>query len=282
MQTFIHRRFQRLSVGRKLTAISLLISSAALIVAAAMLMAYDITTARSRLVRDVGVLADVVGRNSTGAIAFADAEEATKALQGVSVDSHIVAAAIVLPGGSILASYHRDPAAAPADTVPSFAAATTKPWSAFTGGTLQVLRPVELASEQVAVVFIESDLADLQSRGLAYVGMLGLILIGASGVSLVLSARLQRVISQPIHDLTGIMRAVTRERRYDLRATSSGGDEIGELVDGFNEMLSEIQQRDVQLLAHRHDLEATVEARTAELRAANHDLIDARDGALEA
>ena len=139
MNISIRRWFRGLSVGRKLTVISLLISSASLIAASSVLVVYDITTARSRLVRDVGVLADVVGRNSTGAIAFTDAEEATKSLQGGSVDGHGVSAAIVLPGGSILASYHRDPAAAMADTVPSFAASTKEPWSAFRGRTLQVL-----------------------------------------------------------------------------------------------------------------------------------------------
>ena len=67
-----------------------------------------------------------------------------------------------------------------------------------------------------------------------------------------------------------------------MRVEKSGDDEIGELIGGFNEMLGEIQERDRKLLRHQEQLEQTVEARTAELRATNTDLVDARDKAMEA
>ena len=47
-------------------------------------------------------------------------------------------------------------------------------------------------------------------------------------------------------------------------------------------MLGEIQERDRKLLRHQEELEQTVEARTAELRATNTDLVSARDKAMEA
>ena len=47
-------------------------------------------------------------------------------------------------------------------------------------------------------------------------------------------------------------------------------------------MLGEIQERDLKLLQHQEQLEQTVEARTAELRATNTDLVGARDKAMEA
>jgi signal transduction histidine kinase/DNA-binding response OmpR family regulator/HPt (histidine-containing phosphotransfer) domain-containing protein len=75
---------------------------------------------------------------------------------------------------------------------------------------------------------------------------------------------------------------VTREHRYDLRVDPAGHDEIGELIDGFNEMLDEIQARDRQLSGHQDQLERTVEARTTELRESNADLVTARDKAMAA
>ena len=59
---------------------------------------------------------------------------------------------------------------------------------------------------------------------------------------------------------------VSRDRDYDIRARRRGSDEVGELIDGFNEMLSEIQRRDQQLLISRTTSSATVDARTAELQ----------------
>ena len=69
-----------------------------------------------------------------------------------------------------------------------------------------------------------------------------------SALAFVLSSKLQRLISSPILRLTEVTRAVSRDRNYDIRAEQTGEDEVGELIDGFNEMLSEIQQRDRQLL----------------------------------
>ena len=108
------------------------------------------------------------------------------------------------------------------------------------------------------------------------------VLFGTFWLALAVAFRLQRIISVPLLRLTEITRVVTHDGRYDVRAQHGGGDEIGELVDGFNRMLDEIQQRDLTLLENQSNLENTVEARTAELRAVNADLVAARDKAMEA
>src|SRR4029079_3842605 len=91
-----------------------------------------------------------------------------------------------------------------------------------------------------------------------------------------------RVISTPLLHLREVAATVTGEHRYDIRAAYAGGDEIGHLVRGFNEMLEEIQRRDRTLLDHQQRLEDLVNDRTAELRSANADLVAARDKTIEA
>jgi signal transduction histidine kinase len=76
--------------------------------------------------------------------------------------------------------------------------------------------------------------------------------------------------------------AVTDEHRYDLRGHTSNDDELGELVTGINEMMDQIDRHDRQLQLQQVDLEGAVDARTAELRAANEELVGARDRAMEA
>jgi PAS domain S-box-containing protein len=49
-------------------------------------------------------------------------------------------------------------------------------------------------------------------------------------------------------------------------------DELGSLIDGFNEMLAQIQKRDVALEQHREELEQEVARRTAELSQSNREL----------
>ena len=74
-------------------------------------------------------------------------------------------------------------------------------------------------------------------------------------------------------------KAVTLMRNYAIRAHKNTDGELGQLIDGFNEMLGQIQQRDCALRRHRQSLEEEVSARTAELRGLNAELREARDRA---
>ena len=91
--------------------------------------------------------------------------------------------------------------------------------------------------------------------------------------------RLQRLISDPVIHLVQTAKAVTLMRNYAIRAHKNTDGELGQLIDGFNEMLGEIQQRDCALRRHRQSLEEEVSARTAELRGLNAELREARDRA---
>ena len=87
-----------------------------------------------------------------------------------------------------------------------------------------------------------------------------------------LASRLQRRILRPILDLASMTQAISRSKNYAVRATKTDQDEIGALIDNFNEMLGEIEQRDLKLQSHRDHLESEVLARTS-------DLVKAKDAA---
>jgi hypothetical protein len=89
--------FRRQSVGRKLTAGAVFASGVALVVASAVFVTFDYYTQRTRLARDVTMLADIVGTNSTAALTFADAAAAAETLRAVHVNSHILSARLVTP-----------------------------------------------------------------------------------------------------------------------------------------------------------------------------------------
>jgi signal transduction histidine kinase/CheY-like chemotaxis protein len=58
---------------------------------------------------------------------------------------------------------------------------------------------------------------------------------------------MQRVISGPVLDLAATAQTVSRKKDYATRAKKLDDDEIGLLVDSFNEMLTQIQTRDQEL-----------------------------------
>ena len=150
----------------------------------------------------------------------------------------------------------------------------------FEGDRLVVFRSVVLEGQVLGTVYLASDLEELHARTAAQPGN-----HGASHGCLVarwhfvMGNRLQRLISDPVIHLVQTAKAVTLMRNYAIRAHKNTDGELGQLIDGFNEMLGEIQQRDCALRRHRQSLEEEVSARTAELRGLNAELREARDRA---
>jgi len=105
------------------------------------------------------------------------------------------------------------------------------------------------------------------------------VIVGAALVAYVLSSRLQRSILEPIAHLGAVARLVSAGKNYAARAVKQSDDDLGQLTDTFNEMLTEIQHRDEELSRHRDRLEQTVAARTGELVKSNAQLLEAKDKA---
>jgi len=278
------RHFVRnLSLARKIIVVIMGVSSTALLLACLALVAYDSTTARTTLTRDIGMLADVVGATSTAAVSFSDAKAATESLSAVAVNQNVRMAAI-LRNGVVFARFDRERDTQNQSIVTRIDPSLVRsPRAVFTydSSSLRVVRPILLDGELIGGVYIESGLAELQDRQRRLVGIIAVVLFGAVAIAFFLSSRLQRLISSPILRLTEVTRTVSRDRNYDIRAEASGQDEVGVLIDHFNEMLSEIQRRDRRLLDQQDALERVVEVRTADLRTANTELLTARDKAME-
>src|SRR5262249_8067061 len=62
------------------------------------------------------------------------------------------------------------------------------------------------------------------------------------------SARLHRFVSEPIVNLAETAKTVSARKDYSLRAIKQSDDELGMLVDSFNEMLEHIHAREAELV----------------------------------
>jgi signal transduction histidine kinase/HAMP domain-containing protein len=238
-------------------------SSVALLLVSAGFVAYELFTFRQTMKNDLDTTAQLVGDRSQAVLRFPDQEnDANEELHALVYKKHIVAAALYDQDGNLLASY-RSPKT-PKEPLPDHPLAAGPP--EFKADRLILFHAVQMDGDFLGTLYLDSDLQELHDRFFSYVGIILLFMAASWLVTLFLSSLLQRVISRPISNLAETARAVTAEKNYSVRAASHGRDELGQLIDGFNEMLGQIQDRDSKL-QHAHDeLEVRVQERTRNLR----------------
>src|SRR5262249_37071921 len=157
------------------------------------------TVFRRSMVRDLSMLAEVIGDNCTAALEFDDRHAAEETVGALRADPHVVAACVYGRDGRPFAAYDRDGAPAGFSAAPAGIEAER---ARFGGGVLSMYRPIRLEAERIGTTYIEADLRELDARMVRYVGIFAVVALVSTAVSLGVAARLQRVISQPILELT--------------------------------------------------------------------------------
>jgi PAS domain S-box-containing protein len=235
------------SLSGKLTAMNMLVSGGALLLAAISFFTYEILTFRANMTTNRTIEAQIIGANSVSPLIFNDPAAAEKTLSALRASKHIVYAAIYTNDDKFFAGYWRDSNSKAPFPLPVLKTGEQeRHW--FEDNQFSLVQTIMLEGKPAGRVYIRSDLQALYDRFKSY----GLILLGIVGASLVaalaLSRIAQRVISKPILRLAETARLVSRGKDYRVRVPATGDhDEVSVLVNAFNEMLVEIQKRDSAL-----------------------------------
>jgi len=250
------------AIGQKLTLIILVTCGVSILVACVALAIYDAFTFRAATASQLMSAAGIAGSNSTAALTFSDARAARETLSSLRSESHIVQACVYSSDGTVLAKYSR------LDSDPDFSAPAMQPAGVrFSLRQATLFQPIWLSGEQIGTIYLKSDLSELYARAGRFVEIVILVMLATFFIAYFLAARLQTVISRPLLELARTATAVSLAKDYSLRAAKASEDEIGDLADRFNEMLSQIQTRDIELQTVQQELETRVEERTRELLA---------------
>ena len=252
--------FRQTSIRRKQMLVIMLTSGTALFLACAGFVTYDVVTFRASAARHLAVLAQVMGNNSAASLDFNDGKVANEVLSALIAEPEVVRAYIYRPGGEIFASY---PSGA---EVRSRAPAMQSDGHRFTADRLILFRQIRQGTELVGTICLESRLGALTIRLRQYFYIAAGLSLLAGVAAFALSAWLQQFISGPILHLVAASRDVALKKNYALRVRKETNDELGSLIDDFNEMLAQIQSRDGALQEAQAALEHRVEARTLELK----------------
>ncbi|OQW93092.1 MAG: hypothetical protein BWK79_12990, partial [Beggiatoa sp. IS2] len=262
------KAFANLSIKRKLIFITMLINLIVLLAASTFFFINEIASLRGAMVSNYSVIAQFVGVTSEANLEFSDDSLAVTYLDRLKNGKHIIAAVIYNKEGQVFAEYRREDQK---DFVAPPAQAPTYYFNADHFGLFTDITS-RFDNTKIGTVYIRANLEEINKLVFNFVGIVIVIFIFASLLALLLSTKLQVLISAPVLSLVAITNIVTTRNDYSVRAQRYGDDELGMLVDRFNEMLSRIQERDMMLARHRAQLEEQVNLRTAELSKTNANL----------
>jgi two-component system, sensor histidine kinase len=263
-------------IKRKLTLITMLTSGVALLLACGSFVAYELFAFRHDMVDDSSSLAAIIGQNSAAALSFDDPDSARQTLQSLQTHPHVVGAALYDRTGALFAQYARGES-----SVRFAAPATAGVGHRYADDRLVLFRSFDLAGEHAGTVLIETDMVELRERIERY-ALIGLgVLALACAVAFALSRRLQRAIADPLSHLAEVVEAVRSRNDYSMRARRGGKDELGKLIDAFNDMLDRIVSQGTALQDAHDSLERRVSERTTELRSSNEQLLVANERSRE-
>jgi signal transduction histidine kinase/ActR/RegA family two-component response regulator len=230
-------RLRDLPIRRKLLVIGIATSLCALLISTAVFLWSTLILGRSRAHTDLTTQAAIVADNSTAALAFGDSAAEAETLRALHAKTSIDLACAYDRAGALFAE------AKQSEAVPDCPSVAPADVDAITAEAVRVSRPVVVGGRRVGTVYLLGNLDEVWQRlriqaAAAFLGM-----VVATVAAFFIASRLQYIISGPIASLADTAAAITRGGNYGLRAVRDGHDEIGALVDAFNDMVGQVELR---------------------------------------
>jgi len=246
------RTLRDLPIKQKLLAIAIVTLAVALLLAGTGTVVSDRILFRRGMLRDLVALARIAGDNSTAALAFDDQRVASDVLAALKARPRVVAACIYKEDGTTFARYPQ-PAGGGACPPPA-----GREEVRFTSQGVTVSHPILLAGGRVGTLVLLYDPGEIAERTKLDIEIVLIILLASSLVAFLLSSRLREIIATPISRLARAAASVSQTGDYSVRVEKYSQDELGLLVDAFNEMLERVQSRDIEVKNARNSLHTTL------------------------
>ncbi len=270
--------FERSSLNQKLTIISLLSTATALIFVFGAFAVTSVTNHRKEGAMQLSTFAQVIAASSADYLLLRDRPRARSALGALAAKNDIAGAVLYDRNGKPFAQYVAradDAAPSPApdnlDSIePEALSAANLEGQRLLSRRMRLYQPVMTGELQVGVVMIDTDLVATWIDILVGLAVMGLAMCASLVVSVAMAGRFKRSIAEPVTKLIQAAQKVSSSQNYSLRIAHQRTDELGQLIDSFNTMMAQIEDRGAALLHHRDELERQVGVRTEQLEKAKN------------
>lgn len=236
------------TIARKISLLTMLVSSIAVLVAAMISVSQQYRAASQQAEQQLLVLARITAFNVAAPSVFADSKGAAEALEALQIDPEILAARLMLGNKHLLAEYKRkDSEGAKRDK--------------------QIVVDVIWQNEQLGLLYMDVELSSLRNQLYRQIVMAVLTALAALTLAGLMVRRFTLILTQPLRGLSELAERVGEQGDYSMRArVTRSNDEVGLLTQRFNGMLDRIEAQDSELRRQQEMLEQRVDERTRQLR----------------
>lgn len=246
------------SISNKLMLVVMATTFFALLAYGVIMLAFDLRAYHEALVKDLVTQANIIAEVSAPALEFNDPITAKENLELLRTRPSILRAALYTADGQQFAFYASN-------------MEEQNRWSAeplieniylIEGNRITVWREIVKDQQLLGTVYIRASY-EAHARLFDYAVVLACVMIASLGFAALIAFWLRGAVTNPIFSVTDIARQVMQSRNFSLRAEKFTDDEIGVLVDAFNDMLEEVERRATALEASNRSLEREMGEREA-------------------
>jgi len=261
-------KFNQLSLKTRFILSAALISVCSLLLALGLVAHHNYKLYKDDVSKTAETMADMLAANIAPALLFGDEDAAMDAFV-ILIDNPDISAAVAFDNDqNVIADY-------PAGIASSLS--VKRDYSIgkkINNKYLEIVKPVRLYNNEVGTIWLQFKLDVLYERLQAYKNIFLISFLVSLAFAIFLIVIIHRVFEKPMQLLMEAAEQVTKERNYRKRIKHTRKDEVGTLLNAFNNMMQVIEERDKQLLEHSENLEQIVEIRTEQINhRANYDAL---------
>ncbi|MCW8877719.1 MAG: response regulator [Kangiellaceae bacterium] len=272
------RLLKDLSIKTKLTSFILITSGVCIVVVLAIFIFINQQDERESTLKNLSVVATLIGNRSNAALAFNDTTLGQENLESLEGHPLIIFACLYNSEGELFAEYSKVAQQKKQCEIQRKVAPQSQ--QQVHSEFLQVQEPITLDSEYLGSVLIRASSEFIHQHLARYLAIALLIGIAVSLLALAFATWLQSIITGPLINLTKVAKTISDNNDYGVRADKLGSDEIGDLVESFNSMLATIGSQNKSLVETTEKANAANAVKSQFLANMSHELRTPINGVL--
>ncbi len=232
---------------------------------------YDSSDFMNRKIDRLSILAESISLNLTASVSFNDKYSANEVINTLKVDKNITQAGLFLPNDSVFTQVRLDDQ----ELIKDLKLLSKDTSYMYRSNRLIVVKPIydEVeTSKLIGKFYLITDTSDINERLIQFIFLLLFITFASSIMAYFIAAFLQKIVSSPLIRLTDTMKEITDSRQYNHRITEKRHDEIGTLMESFNNLLSQIHNTNKALVLAKENAENSAKIKEEFLANMSHEI----------